>query len=170
MSSDGIMIDKNEIVKTGIDISEHETLQNENKESTSSSSDTNSEKTSNKGCLGFYGNDELVCKTILNQDNITVDDQVSLEGILGLVDEVENQVECLREKTKSLEEEKASLQTTLNFIAQLTSHQDDIVQPKSCISNNDISAVDKGNFCTYSIHLPVNILIIHMKKRIVSII
>ena len=168
MSSDGIMIDKNEIVKTGIDISEHETLQNENKESTSSSSDTNSEKTSNKGCLGFYGNDELVCKTILNQDNITVADQVSLEGVLGLVDEVENQVECFREKIKSLEEEKASLQTTLNFIAQLTSHQDDIVQPKSCISNNDTSFVDKGNF--FYIFYTASCKFVHMKKRIVNII
>ena len=67
-----------------------------------------------------------VSDNVLNAVNdipLTVDNQISLEGILGLVDDVESQVESYRTKVKDLEKEKASLQKTVSFIKQLLSQR-----------------------------------------------
>ena len=57
-------------------------------------------------------------KTPLENTDITKSD-ISLDGILELVDEIESQVEQFRQKVKILEEEKLSLQSTVNFLSQM---------------------------------------------------
>ena len=57
-------------------------------------------------------------KTPLENIDITKSD-ISLDGILELVDEIESQVEQFRQKVKMLEEEKLSLQSTVNFLSQM---------------------------------------------------
>ena len=47
------------------------------------------------------------------------DDDMNLDGILELVDGIEGQVEQFREKVKQLQDEKLSLQSTLNFVSQM---------------------------------------------------
>ena len=47
------------------------------------------------------------------------DDDINLDGILELVDGIEGQVEHFREKVKLLQDEKLSLQSTVNFVSQM---------------------------------------------------
>ena len=47
------------------------------------------------------------------------DDDMNLDGILELVDGIEGQVEQFREKVKQLQDEKLSLQSTVNFVSQM---------------------------------------------------
>ena len=58
----------------------------------------------------------LKCKDIREND-------IKLDGILELVDGIESQVENFREKVKSLQDEKLSLQSTVNFVSQMLPNQ-----------------------------------------------
>jgi hypothetical protein len=71
--------------------------------------------------------------------------QMSLDGVLGLVDEIENQVEHFREEIKRLEEEKSSLKSTVNFISQMVcqSSNSPTKLPTSATAN-DIATIDHG--------------------------
>ena len=64
-------------------------------------------------------------KELILRDNVDsshkAGDHMSLEAILELVDEVENQVERFRENIMSLVAEKSSLQSTLHTITQMIS-------------------------------------------------
>ena len=65
-------------------------------------------------------------------------DHMSLEAILELVDEVENQVEHFREKVVSLADEKSSLQSTLHTITQMISQSsDDIISKLAATSTKN---------------------------------
>ena len=65
-------------------------------------------------------------------------DHISLEAILELVDEVENQVEHFREKVVSLADEKSSLQSTLHTITQMISQSsDDIISKLAATSTKN---------------------------------
>ena len=66
---------------------------------------------------------KFACNKTLYKPN--VDNQMSLDSILGLVDEIESQVEHFREKVQRLEDEKSSLQSTIQFIAQMLSQSCD---------------------------------------------
>ena len=66
---------------------------------------------------------KFACNKKLNEQN--ADNQMSLDSILGLVDEIESQVEHFREKVQRLEDEKSSLQSTIQFIAQTLSQSYD---------------------------------------------
>ena len=71
--------------------------------------------------------------------------QMNLDGVLGLVDEIENQVEHFREKIKRLEEEKSSLKSTVNFISQMVCQSSNSpTKLQSIATNNDIATTDNG--------------------------
>ena len=146
-SEDEIVGDKCE--KEGIENKSTEDENNiETTKSTSVHTKNNIELSSNEGGSDYCDQSELSPNVVLKKNTLTVDNQVSLEGMLGLVDEIESQVECFREKIKSMEGEKSSLQETLHFITQLVSDQDCSVKTGSCISTNDISELSKGKLPT----------------------
>ena len=87
-------------------------------------------------------------KPPLENTDVTKTD-INLDGILELVDEIESQVEQFRQKVKMLEEEKRSLQSTVNFLSQMldtnqSKHQNGSIESSmtSADSMNDGSKIE----------------------------
>ena len=87
-------------------------------------------------------------KTPVENTDISKTD-INLDGVLELVDEIESQVEQFRQKVKMLEDEKLSLQSTVNFLSQMletnqSKHQNGSIESSmtSADSINDGSKIE----------------------------
>ena len=76
-------------------------------------------------------------------------DHMSLEAILELVDEVENQVERFRENVMSLVAEKSSLQSTLHTITQMISQSSDDMISMSATNSTKKSCIQTAQGKSY---------------------
>ena len=148
--------DDEETVKNGTGI-QGEIVNSEEKRDNTESTETPSTQKSNVSVNIDINNHELDCdskhqfacnKLPKHKQNVD-NQQMSLEGILGLVDEMESQVEHFRDKIKRLEEEKSSLQSTVHFISQMVSQSSNgTIKPSTVLSTNNIITQNKGKiFC-----------------------
>ena len=93
--------------------------------------------------------------SVLKSKDIKEND-IKLDGILELVDEIESQVETFREKIKSLQDEKSSLQATVNFVSQMLPNLSKSQNGSLDCSRINVDCIGEGKILNISLRYQKN--------------